>query len=211
LKDLARGKYAGPAIGDWRIVLHQITSGLDHLHRKQITHCHLKPTNILISIPDGGVPPLMKLANFGILRRAISEDGNPVSLWKLGGSKGWLPAEAHVKTLFTTEMDVYALGLIFGYSLNKGCHLFGEDKDDRIVRMKKAEPIALTANQLQNVTDPENSLRLINRMLSSESNERPATSDVLLDVFFFPRRNARNFVTPSKLGMYFISATTLFV
>jgi hypothetical protein len=81
----------------------------------------------------------MKLANFGIAHRTISEDGNPVSLWKLGGSKGWLPAEAYVETRFTTEMDVYALGLVLGYSLNKGRHPYGEDKDERVIRMKKSE------------------------------------------------------------------------
>jgi serine/threonine protein kinase len=194
-------------------VLHQITSGLDHLQKKQVIHCQLKPKNILVSIPDGGVSPLMKLANFGMLRRAISEDGNPVTLWKLGGSKGWLPAEAYVETLFTTEMDVYVLGLIFCYSLNKGCHPFGEDKEERIIRMKKSEPMTLIANQLQNVTDPEKVFQLINRMLNTESNQRPTASDVLQDAFFNPSVAAEsNFVAsqpPEPQGLLILK--TIFI
>ena len=181
MKDLAREEYEGPVVGDWKTILRQITSGLDYLHRKEVIHCHLKPTNVLISIPDSGVPPMMKLANFGVVKRVSSKIGNPVSLWKLGGSKGWLPAEAYIQTLFTPEMDVFALGLLFGYSLNKGCHPFGEDKEERVVKMKKSEPLILTSNHLQNVADPEKVFQLITSMQSSEPSARPTTSQVLND------------------------------
>ena len=197
LKDLVRDKYSGPPVGDWRIVLKQITSGLDHLHKKQVIHCHLKPSNILVSFPDGGVPPLMKLANFGIVNRISLQDGNTASLWKLGGSKGWLPAEAYIQSQFTAEMDFYALGLVYGYSLSKGCHPFGEDKDERIIKMKKSKPMTLTANQLQNVTDPEKIFHLITRMLSLVPKARPSASDVLKDAFFNPvAAAARDLVFP---------------
>ena len=53
--------------------MRQITSGLEHLHLKEIVHCNLKPANIQISFPDGTVGPLMKLTNFGMLR--IVKDG----------------------------------------------------------------------------------------------------------------------------------------
>ena len=177
-------EYAVHAVGDWQQVLYQMTSGLAHLHSKQVIHGHLKPKNILVSCADRGVPPMIKLANFGIVKRTSPRNGNPVSLWKLGGFKGWLPAEAYDKTQFTTEMDVFALGLLFGYSLNKGCHPFGEDKDRRIVRIKKSEPMILTANQLQNVTDPVKVFQLINCMLSSTPSMRPTATRVLMDTYF---------------------------
>ena len=128
----------------------------------------------------------MKLANFGIVNRTSPQDGNTVSLWKLGGSKGWLPAEAHFETLFTAEMDLYALGLLFGFSLSKGCHPFGEDKDERVVKMKKSKPMTLAVNQLVNATDPEKVFHLITRMLSSVPRARPSASDVLKDAFINP-------------------------
>lgn len=184
LKDLALREYAVHAVGDWQKVLYQLTSGLNHLHTKQVIHGHLKPKNILVSCPDGEVPPMIKLANFGIVKRTSSRNGNPVSLWKLGGSKSWLPAEAYVKTQFTIEMDVYALGLLFGYCLNNGSHPFGEDKDERIIRIKKSEPMTLTLNQLRNVNDPEKVFQLINWMLSPEPSMRPTSTRVLMDDFF---------------------------
>ena len=115
----------------------------------------------------------------------------------MGGSKGWLPAEAYIQTQFTIEMDFYALGLVYGYSLSKGCHPFGDDKDERIVKIKKSKPMTLTANQLQNVTDPEKIFHLITRMLSSVPSSRPSASDVLKDVFFNPiAAAARDLVFP---------------
>ena len=128
----------------------------------------------------------------------ISEDGNLASIWKLGGFKGWLPAEAHnVKAKFSTQMDLYALSLIFGYSLNKGCHPFGEDTDKRIVRIKESQPMILTLNQITNVPNLEQVLPLINRMLSSEPSQRPSASDVLEDVFFKSTATiARDIVVP---------------
>ena len=133
---------------------------------------------------------MIKLANFGIVKRTSPRNGNPVSLWKLGGFKGWLPAEAYDKTQFTTEMDVFALGLLFGYSLNKGCHPFGEEKDKRIVRIKESQPITLTLNQIQNVTDPEKVFKLITLMLSTTPRTRPNTTRILTDEFFNPMATA---------------------
>jgi len=178
-------EYAVHSVGDWQQVLYQMTSGLAHLHSKQVIHGHLKPKNILVSCADRGVPPMIKLANFGIFKRTSPRNGNPVSLWKLVASRdGYRRAEAFEKTQFTTEMDVFALGLLFGYSLNKGCHPFGEDKDRRIVRIKKSEPMILTANQLHNVTDPVKVFQLINCMLSSTPSMRPTATRVLMDTYF---------------------------
>jgi serine/threonine-protein kinase/endoribonuclease IRE1 len=204
LKDLAHGEYAVHAVGGWQKVLHQITSGLDHLHRKQVIHGHLKPKNILVSYPDCGVPPMIKLVNFGIAHRIISGDGNPVTLWKLGGSKGWLPAEAYVKTNFTTEMDVYALGLVFFYSLSKGCHPFGKDKEERVIRMKRSEHRVFTADQLKNSTDPEKVVQLINWMLSSEPSARPTTTQLFMDAFFSSTTAARDVASSELESSHYI-------
>ena len=70
LYDVIEGEYGGPPIGSKREVLHQIASGLEYLHGKDIVHRDIKPHNILISIPisDREVP-LIKLADFGLSRQ----------------------------------------------------------------------------------------------------------------------------------------------
>lgn len=55
--------------------------------------------------------------------------------------------------------------------------------------------MTLTANQLHNVTDPE---KLVNRMLSTESNQRPTASDVLKDPFFNSSAAESNFAAPQS-------------
>jgi len=44
----------------------QVTKGLAHLHQLGIVHRDIKPTNILIFVPDGDTEPQMKPADFDI-------------------------------------------------------------------------------------------------------------------------------------------------
>ena len=57
-------------------VLHQMASGLAHLHAEGIVHGDIKPENILISLND---PVQMKLADFGI-SKDVTFPGIPSSI-----------------------------------------------------------------------------------------------------------------------------------
>ena len=185
LKHLVKGTYTGPDVGDHREILRQITSGLQHLHSRKITHRDLKPSNVLISCPSSGnVRPQMKLANFGILRRAYASDLSKISLWKLSGSKGWMPPETYTSDFFTYEMDVFALGCLFGYTLNGGRHPFGVEKDERIIRIKYGQPMTMLARDLLNLNGAVIVFQLIRLMVSAEANRRPTVSEVLKHNFF---------------------------
>jgi len=194
LKDLVLGGYTGPMIGDRRTVLRQITSGLEHLHKKGIVHRDLKPSNVAISFPDGTVGPMMKLANFGIIHRpkrsfshSVSDDSSnskPIILWKVGGStKGWMAPEIYSSEEYSCTMDIFTLGCIFGFTF-AGVHPFGSDKDERIVRIKKSNPMTLTIDDLQNAPNPTQLFQLISSMVNADSSLRPSASDVLQSTFF---------------------------
>ena len=179
MKSLFRGSYAGPPITDLREVLRQITSRLAHLHSRNIIHRNLKPSNILICFGTNG--PVMKLSNFGILRQ--TKPGN-LTLWKLAGSKGWLPAETYTQDYFTIAMDLFALGCIFGAILNGGVHPFGEDKDKRIIRIKYSQPMTMTAQDLLNASGAVGVFQLIELMVSEDANRRPSATEILKHTFF---------------------------
>ena len=111
LNDLVKGKYEGPKLGTKREVLHQIISGLEYLHEKNVVHRDIKPQNILISKPiSDKAPPLIKLADFGLSRnskaakRRQSDDDYPIDYRQLderfnshftqiSGTPGWMAPE----------------------------------------------------------------------------------------------------------------------
>ena len=121
----------------------------------------------------------MKLTNFGILR--IVKDRTPI--WKIAGSKGWMAPEAYKIERFTCAMDLFSLGLCFGFDLTDGFHHYGHNKEERIVSIKNAKSMILTVEQLKNVDDAFGVLKLISSMLHVEPSKRPTVSQVLSHPF----------------------------
>ena len=148
LKDFVRGNYKGEPLNcNNSSIIRQIGKGIDHLHRSNIVHRDLKPSNILISLPYGSVGPCFKLSlNFGVTR--VGKGSDQIPLWKLTGSKSWMPAEIYIVNQFTPEIDIFAFGCIVGFILSKGKHIFGQEKEERIIRIKRKGPIVLTAKDL---------------------------------------------------------------
>lgn len=68
LKDLVRGIEIDPLIGTKSQILHQIGSSLNYLHKMDIVHRDLRPSNIVVSKSFSDTPPRMKLTNFAYSR-----------------------------------------------------------------------------------------------------------------------------------------------
>jgi serine/threonine protein kinase len=84
----------------------ELTSALDHLHRKQLIHRDIKPANIIYV---NGQP---KLADVGLVTQ-MTPDGGPVTRI---GTSGYLPPEGPG----TAAADVFALGKTL-YEAATGC------------------------------------------------------------------------------------------
>ena len=182
MKQLISSNYKGPAVGiSTTEMLWQITSAIEYLHEKSICHCDLKPSNILVSCSDGSLQPRMKLSNFGFSR--VSKTALP--LWKLAGTKGWMAPEIYDLETFTPLMDIFSLGLLYVFVLSRGLHAFGVEKEDRIVNIKKRQPMTLTIQQLKNVVRAAEVFKLICKMLSFDPEQRPIATAVLNDAFFY--------------------------
>ena len=183
LLDHVTGDYKGPIIGTNRLILKQVTRGLAFLHEKKIFHRELKPSNIFIShtlsSKDGTLRPTMKLGNFGIYRKAGQK-----LLLEMPCSKSWLPPEAHGKFTFTAAMDLFALGCLYGFTLSRGRHPYGNDEENRVSRIKKKEPMTLTVEHLKNVESAASVFQLICSLLNADPTQRPSAKRVLKNAFF---------------------------
>ena len=189
MKDVIRGSYEGPPLGDNATILTQIGLGLQHLHENETLYRDL---------------------NFGITRNPAQS-----SLIKIAGTSGWVAPEFYTADQFTTEMDVFAFGLTIGYTLSNGRHLFGEEKEVRILRIKNKKSIALTPDDLNLSTSDVGVFELIIAMVNPELNLRPTLAQVLQHRFFNVRAPApvHNLSTEyqtyhaadSTRGIYFLS------
>ena len=180
LKDLILGDYNGPPVGTNRLVLKQVTNGLEYLHEKKIFHRELKPCNVFVSHADRTVRPTMKLGNFGVHKRGRGQK----CVFELSLSKSWIPSETHEKFTFTAAMDLFGLGCLIGFTLSSGRHPFGDDEETRISRIKKRDAMMLTVQHLKNVRDASGVFKLICSLLSVDPSTRPSTKTVLKHRFF---------------------------
>lgn len=120
-------------------VLYQLALGLQYIHQKGLVHRDLKPENVLIWEDPITREVLMKWADFG-LSKPVNESGS-YSMSGIRGTYEWLAPEilellddeesvqaesgTRSKNRGTIQSDVFAEGLVFGYFLSDGVHLFG--------------------------------------------------------------------------------------
>jgi serine/threonine-protein kinase/endoribonuclease IRE1 len=118
-------------------VIQQLAKGLEYIHQKKLIHRNIKPQNVLIWVNPSQIDQvLMKWSGFG-LSKEVNERGT-CSISGIRGTYNWLAPE--ILKLFeeeeanetethqqreTVKSDVFAEGLVFGYFLLEGLHLFG--------------------------------------------------------------------------------------
>ena len=165
LKDAMNGNCVCPSNP-----LHQITSGLNHLHLLKIMHSDLKPSNILVSFPQYNSGATIKLADFG-LRHLYSRKRGKNKRFQSAFSKGWRAPEQNL----TCASDIYSLGRVYCFTLYKG--LFPSKSkliefQAFLVKEKEREPTAFSWSI-------DDMVELIESMLNCKVEERPTAAQVL--------------------------------
>jgi serine/threonine protein kinase len=164
-------------------------NGLEQLHKKNIFHGALKPANILISLADSTVTPVMELASLAFVSVSISR--TPLPIWKevlqSGWSRSWMPPEIYDCYSYTEAMDILSLGCLIGCTLSDGLHPFGpseKKKQERFNRIANKELMLLTVQHLKFTLNPTQALTLIQAMMNPIPDERPPLAEVLSHPIF---------------------------
>jgi len=156
-------------------MLQQVTQGLNHLHTLDIVHGDIKPTNILIYVPSRKlgtkIIPILKLAYFGLSKfLKIGDQEN---------TRQWIAPEVCQSNIFDFKVDIWALGLIFGYTLSEGKYPFGND--NKCIDLK--EPMMVLVQD--DLKQPyRGGFEMIESMLNIEPSKRPTIKEVQESNFF---------------------------
>lgn len=148
----------------------------------------MKPTNVLIYLPEGSSVPQIKVADFGLskLLNVNQDDFTNSNLINPSGTRGWMAPESYNQKRFGFEVDIWAFGLLFAYTLSGGKHPFGDEPDERQNRIKKRKPMILVQQDLKKLYSenrPE-AFKLIHSMLEMEPTLRPVIEDIKSSTFF---------------------------
>jgi len=182
LADLIMGTPNFPPV-DNQIVLHgivsQILEALTFLHRKDISHRSLSPTNILFRFVGGrGNKVSMLLSEAGIDRKLDENEesqgflSREMALLKLGEHENpnWQPNNDELK-----RADVFAFGLICYYVMSGGVHPFANPRRPKRISDRETRIADGEAPSLAEVYDPE-AQHLFQQCLSHDPGRRPATT-----------------------------------
>jgi len=198
LEQLVKGRYRGPPIGDIdeRVILFQVSKGLDYLHTSQnIVHGDIKPSNILIFFSsandekgDPSSSVMFKLADYGMYRIMEVDDASTFKKSNLNrfGTLGWRAPELYDSDTFDFPADIFALGCTFGYTLSDGKHPFGDCTLEQSIQIMEKKGMKLTKKnlKLEFSEDDNTAFDLIESMVCMEPKVRPQINDILENSFF---------------------------
>ncbi|XP_057366310.1 serine/threonine-protein kinase/endoribonuclease ire-1-like [Daphnia carinata] len=157
-------------------IFHQLASGLAYIHSMKLIHRDMNPRNIFImrrAGEDEGI--IMKWSGFD-LAKSVNLKGYwlaPEVLKKLS-NKEKAPNE---EILGSNKSDVFCLGLVFGYILSEGEHLFGSyanEIDANIIRKKPVNMMKIR-DELRKFYEDD----LLTKILEHEPEKRMSSAELV--------------------------------
>ena len=167
-------------------LLKDATRGVVHLHNLGIVHRDVKPSNILISLPESGVVKAV-IGDFGVSKEL--NDGHQSFSVSITGTQRWMAPEILFgDSRATIAVDVYALGLVFFYVLTNRLPFDGKSSFELMTSIKNGE------KSLCQSINNETAKFLIGSMTSHDAKHRPQMEAVLEHPFFWENSKELRFI-----------------
>ena len=184
-------------------ILSDALHGIDYLHslNKPIVHRDVKPSNVLIYIPNGASRnPRGKIADLG-LSKQLEQHRETFTTSTNRGSKGWMAPEVlkkpaqkddKGKITATLKVDIFCSGMLLYYVKSNGKHLFGGEHDDEDIRNYNIKWGIYDFKHLDKLKDGIY-INLIEKMIASEPNNRPSMKACLSHPVFWKNERILEF------------------
>jgi serine/threonine-protein kinase len=161
-----------------RPVIYKIGQALEYIHKKNILHLDIKPSNILITRNNNP-----KLIDFGISKRYDLASDQETSTTLQAASKGYASIEQYdseAMQVFSPRPDIYSLGATMYFLLT------GQIPTESILRASKG----LQNPRELNPTISENTGKVILKAMELSASDRYETvTEMLLDWGFDPEKD----------------------
>ena len=200
--------------------LHQITSGLRHLHSLSIVHRDIKPQNILVATSTNGKHLKMLLSDFGLSKRldGMAQTSFSQTVNNPGGTVGWRAPEIlrgdvnldagsesessmgnnprttssrEEKQRLTRAVDVFALGCLAYYVLSNGDHPFGSRFEREMNIIRKRVDLSRLDGLGEEGHEAQD---LVLKMVAHDPRHRPSAAEVLTHPYFWDPNKRLNFL-----------------
>ena len=106
--------------------MRQLAAALDKAHGEGVVHRDLKPENLFLAEREG-LPPIVKILDFGVAKMASEADGHATATGQILGTPRYMaPEQATDAKQISAAADRFALGLIT-FRMLCGRHYFSGD------------------------------------------------------------------------------------
>ncbi|KAK8805357.1 hypothetical protein WA158_002013 [Blastocystis sp. Blastoise] len=180
LEDYMAGKLCLPE-KEAKCIIYQVLQALDYLHKNDIGHGDIKPSNILLfkdktKDPNNCLSLTVKLCDFGlsILNANMTHPTRALKVTSIYGSSGFISPEMTVTNRLSCRGDIWAAGIVL-YIILVGYHPF-------YPCYSKSSVLEFDPRDCENLSeDAKNIVRL---MLTVDYKQRPSAEALLRKKWF---------------------------